>query len=69
MSNSKTNVTAQWRLELLADCPHCGMRDVNLLSDGDFWHDHKEIEPCQNVKSVNVVCPKCGDAFACSLEY
>lgn len=61
----KSQIEAQWTVELNCDCPKCGDY-VNLLDAADFWDVRSlEIPQHDTVDSDNleVICPACEHEF------
>jgi len=66
-----SSVTAQWTVELNADCPKC-KKNVDLLEAPDFWDGRKlEIPEHGTDRSNNleVMCPECGHEFTVCCEW
>ena len=73
MTDNKATITAQWTVNLNAECPHC-TKYVDLLSYADFWemHDsHLEIaeHETDSANALDIVCPECGGDFTVCCEY
>ena len=69
----KDTTTANWHIELNADCPMCG-KYVDLLDYPDFWDTHGPgLDLGENgtprSKGVEVTCPKCNEEFTVDLDY
>lgn len=63
--------TAQWSINLYADCPHCN-EYVDLLDICDFW-DGASFNICEydtdKTRNVEVLCPECGKNFTVDFVY
>ena len=55
-------VKATWSASLDCECPSCG-EDVDLMDEPDFWDGRGDLEIAQEVKGLQVWCPKCGHEF------
>lgn len=62
------NLYAFWDLSLNTDCPHCD-EYVDLLKHDTFWEDHQRLQPCEDRRDVDVVCPNCNGKFKVDLAY
>lgn len=57
--------SAQWYVELRAECPNC-KQDVDLLDAPDFWDGRQLDIPehgTENSNNLEVDCPECGHQF------
>ena len=57
--------SAQWSVELHADCPQCKAY-INLLDAPDFWDGRTLDIPehgTPNSDNLDVQCPECGHDF------
>jgi hypothetical protein len=65
-------IQATWDLSLMCDCPACE-EFVDLLKYADFWEDHDELKVCEtrteSSRSLEVVCPECGEEFYVECNY
>lgn len=63
---NKSNIDAQWEVELNCYCPKCE-NFVNLLDATDFWDGHRYLDiPEHNTEYSNnleVICPECDHVF------
>jgi DNA-directed RNA polymerase subunit RPC12/RpoP len=69
--SQKAEITAQWSVELYAECPQCRER-VDLLDAPDFWDGRTLDIPehdTDNSNNLDVVCPRCGDEFKVRCEW
>lgn len=55
-------IEAVWSASLDCECPAC-KEEVDLMEEPDFWDGKPELQIAQDVKGLEVVCPKCGHEF------
>jgi DNA-directed RNA polymerase subunit RPC12/RpoP len=59
------NVQAEWVIELNCECPSC-KKDVDLTVTDDFWDG---LQPAEDRKDMEAVCPECGHEFIVDCVY
>lgn len=70
--STKSNIIAEWTVELNATCPKCG-EYVNLLEAPDFWDAHHDLDIPENMTinsdNLEVDCPECQHTFNVCCEW